>query len=116
MITRLLKPLVVLMCFLGSGCASSLNTWGTTVPMGPKKYQSVPVENVMILFAAPNREYDQIGLVSSIGGMFASDGDMFKKMQKEAAQIGADAIIVRTEDKRGPYEYPKTNAIVIKYK
>ncbi len=115
--SRLVSSIGVVVALLFvTGCESSLNTWGTTVPMGPKKYPPVSVESVMILFEAPTREYEQIGLVSSIGGMFASDGDMFKRMQKEAAQIGADAIIVRTEKGRGPYEYPKTNAIVIKYK
>ena len=106
----------IVMWLFATGCSSSLNVWGTTVPMGSKKYQPVSQESVMILFEAPTREYEQIGLVSSLGGMFASDGDMYKKMQKEAAQIGADAIIVRTDTKHGPYEYPKTNAIVIKYK
>lgn len=86
------------------------------MPMGDKKYPPVAVESVMILFQPPTREYDQIGLVSALGGLFTSDGDMFKKMQKEAAQLGADAIIVRSGDAHGPYEYPKTNAIVIKYK
>lgn len=112
---RLLTSVLVLGVLLSAGC-ESMNTWGTTVPMGGKKYEPVPIESVMILFEAPSREYDQIGLVSSIGGVFASDGDMFKKMQKEAAQLGADAIIIRTGDKHGPYEYPKTNAIAIKYR
>ena len=56
--------------------------------MGEKKYARVPIEHVMILFEAPTKEYEQIGLVSALGGLFTSDGDMFKKMQQEAAGLG----------------------------
>lgn len=108
-----------------------MNTWGTSVPMGAK-HPPVPIEHVMILFEAPERPYDQIGIVSSLGGVFASDGDMFKKMQKKAAALGADAIIVRNDQAtavkagdggvtvvqtvKSGWDYPKTSAIAIKYK
>ena len=101
-----------------SGCSSSLNTWGSNVPMGEGKYPEVPVEHVMILFDPPKREYVQIGIVSSIGSLVASDGDMFRKLQKEAAAMGADAIIFRAETQSPGNSsiYPKRNAIAIKYK
>lgn len=111
-----------------AGCS----TWGTTVPMGGKRYPAVPTENVVILFEQPQRPYDQIGLVSSLGGVFASEGDMYRKMQMSAARLGADAIIVRGESTvvntgsgvtvvqnqtvKNYWEYPKTSAIAIKYK
>jgi hypothetical protein len=50
---------------------------------------------MVILFEPPQRPYEQIGIVSSLGGIFASEGDMFRKMQMAAAGLGADAIIVR---------------------
>lgn len=127
---RISQLLALLSILLSVGCAS-MNTWGTRVPMGEKKYPSVPVEHVIILFDPPKKEYEQIGIVSSLGGVFASDGDMFKKMQKEAAALGADAIIVRSDggtavkggdgitivqSQKSGWEYPKTHAIAIKYK
>ena len=129
---KTLNPLVALcfaaLCFVPVGCS----TWGTRVPMGEHHYARVPVEHVMVLFEPPQRPYEQIGIVSSLGGIFASEGDMFRKMQMAAADLGADAIIVRgpgaTVQSRGGitvvqtqtvsnyWEYPKTNAIAIKYR
>ena len=63
--------------------------------MGEHRYPKVPIEHVVILFEPPQRPYEQIGIVSSLGGIFASEGDMFRKMQMAAADLGADAIIVR---------------------
>ena len=68
---------------------------GTRVPTGEHRYGKVPVEHVMILFEPPRRPYEQIGIVSSLGGIFASEGDMFTKMQMAAAGLGAGAVIVR---------------------
>ncbi len=100
--------------------------------MGEHRYGKVPVEHVMILFEPPQRPYEQIGIVSSLGGIFASEGDMFRKMQMAAASLGADAIIVRgsgttvqsrngitivqTQTVNNYWDYPKTNSIAIKYK
>ena len=50
---------------------------------------------MVILFEPPQRPYEQINIVSSLGGIFASEGDMFRKMQMAAAGLGVDAIIVR---------------------
>ena len=47
---------------LWTGCGSA-STWGTTVPMGAKKYPAVSPELVMILFEAPQKEYEEIGIV-----------------------------------------------------
>ncbi len=100
--------------------------------MGDKRYPKVPIQHVVILFEPPQQPYEQIGIVSSLGGAFASEGDMFRKMQMSAAGLGADAIIVRgpgTSVKSGNgvtvvqsqsvnnyWDFPKTNAIAIKYK
>jgi hypothetical protein len=113
-----------------TGCNSALNVWGDTVRMG-KKYPPVAAENVIILFEKPSKKYEVIGLVSALGGAWTSDGVMFKSMQKSAAVLGADAIIVRSESGNGmssnngsivvmqqqnsAIEYPKTSAFAIKY-
>jgi hypothetical protein len=100
--------------------------------MGGVRYPKVPISHVMILFEPPTRPYKQIGLVSSIGGAFASDGDMYRKMQMSAAGLGADAIIVRekgaqahntgagvtvvqNQEVNNFWDYPRTHAIAIKY-
>jgi hypothetical protein len=61
--------------------------------MGDQHYPSVRTQHVVILFEKPGRPYKEIGLVSSLGGWFASDGDNYHKMQMAAAQLGADAVI-----------------------
>jgi hypothetical protein len=63
--------------------------------MGDQHYASVKTQHVVILFEKPARPYKEIGLVSSLGGWFASDGDNYHKMQMAAAQLGANAVIVQ---------------------
>jgi len=100
--------------------------------MGDKRHPSVPAQHVVILFEQPQRPYNQIGIVSSLGGAFASDGDMYRKMQMSAARLGADAIIVQgtgstintsngvtvvqNQTVKNYWDYPKTSAVAIKYK
>lgn len=127
------KPQIYVLFFLSIffiGCDSALNVWGDTVRMG-KKYPPVPAENVSVLFEKPSKKHEVIGLVSALGGAYTSDGVMFKSMQKSAAALGADAIIVRSESANGissnngsivvmqqqnsAFEYPKTSAFAIKY-
>lgn len=113
-----------------SGCNSALNVWGDTVRMG-QKYPPVAPEHVVILFEQPSKKYEVIGLVSALGGAWTSDGVMFKSMQKSAAALGADAIIVRSElgsgmsanngsvvvlqQQNSGFGYPKNSASAIKF-
>ena len=86
--------------------------------MGDQHYPSVKTQHVVILFEKPARPYKEIGLVSSLGGWFASDGDNYHKMQMAAAQLGADAVIVQgaqAQSQRDYWQYPKTSGIAIKY-
>jgi hypothetical protein len=81
-------------------------------------YAPVPTGHVTILFEKPTRPFVQIGLVSSLGGWFTSDGDNYHKMQMAAAQLGADAVIVHGQDaqaQRDYWQYPKTSGIAIKF-
>jgi hypothetical protein len=102
------------MTILLAGCT----TWGSKMTMGDQHYASVRTDHVFILFEKPTRPYVEIGLVSSLGGWFASDGDNYHKMQMAAAALGADAVIVRGQDsqaQRDYWQYPKTSGIAIKY-
>lgn len=101
--------------------------------MGGKRYPKVPTEHVVIFFEPPSRPHEQIGIVSSLGGAFASDGDMYRKMQMAAADLGADGVIVReggtaavntgsgvtvvqSQTVKSYWDYPKTQGIAIKWK
>lgn len=113
---------------------SACSTWGTRVPMGDTRYPKVPISHVVILFGPPQdgRPYEQIGVVSSLGGLLASEGDMLRKLQMAAASLGADAVIVRSKgmqvqgnqgvtvvnsnDIKTYWDYPKDHGIAIKYK
>ena len=111
------------------GCS----TWGTKVPMGGHRYPAVPTEHVVILFEPPKRPHDEIGIVSSLGGAFASEGDMLRKMQMAGAQLGADAIVVRSgtgttvrtgsgvtvvqnQQVNTGWDFPKTSALAIRWR
>lgn len=54
---------------------------------------------VRVLFNPPNDKYEEIGLCSVLGGaaFITSDVDMFQKLRKAAADMGADAVIVIRE-------------------
>jgi hypothetical protein len=73
--------------------------------MGDQHYAPVRTEQVVILFEKPARPFIEIGLVSSLGGWFASDGDNYHKMQMAAAALGADAVIVRGQDTQAQRDY-----------
>lgn len=64
------------------------------MPTGPDRYPPVSVERVDVLFAAPSRPFKQIGIVSAMGGAFSSDVAMDRKLQKAAADLGADAVVI----------------------
>lgn len=106
---------IPLLALLLTSCASNLNVWATVVPMGEHRYAPVQAERVMILFETPTRSHAQIGTVSTIGGAFATDSDMFLRMQREAAKIGADAIIIQARAQPAAGVYPKINGIIIRY-
>ncbi|MEO6846123.1 MAG: hypothetical protein ABI254_02615 [Chthoniobacterales bacterium] len=75
------------------GCS----TWGYKSRMGDKTYPPVPYQHVQILTGFPNQPFEQIGICSVSGGAFASGVDMYRKLQKSAALLGADAVVVTGE-------------------
>jgi hypothetical protein len=73
---------------------SSITEWGYKMPMGPDRYAAVPAGHVDVLLFAPSRPFKQIGIVSAMGGAFSSDVAMDEKLQKAAADLGADAVVI----------------------
>jgi hypothetical protein len=111
-------------------CLSSCSEGGYKTTTGSYRYSAVPAQNVDILFTPPNRPYKQIGIVSALGMNWSSDVAMDKKLQKCAADLGADAVILTGATQTGPSavgtmvggyasfteaSYSKAQGIAIKY-
>jgi hypothetical protein len=79
--------------WLLAGCT----TYGYKTHLGETTYAPVDYHKVKLLFGAPAEKYDVIGVVSVQGGTWASAGDMYQKLIKSAAALGADAVIVTGE-------------------
>ena len=61
--------------------------------MAGSNFTPTPVDNVQILDDEPKWHYVVVGYVQSQAGPFASDVQLYRKLQLAAAQIGADAVI-----------------------
>ena len=85
---------IVAFAILGFSACSSITEWGYKMPTGPDRYAAVPSERVDVLFNSPSRPFKQIGIVSAMGGAYSSDVAMDRKLQKAAADLGADAVII----------------------
>ena len=84
--------LVCLVFVFITGCATAkFAQTGQTYPPyhGPVKVLSAPPQGV---------KYEEIGIISSAGGMIHQWADLIKALQKKAAQQGANAIIVGGAD------------------
>ena len=86
---------------------------GYKMPTGSDRYAAVPAGQVEILFAPPNRPYKQIGLVSA--ETYYPTTAMYAKLQKAAADLGADAVIVTSSTAANYFTYPTGQVIAIKY-
>jgi hypothetical protein len=58
-------------------------------------YQPTDAASIQIIWERPTRPYEIIGQVSSTGGGLASDDAVYRAMQKEAAELGAHAILIQ---------------------
>lgn len=78
-----------------AGCT----TWGSKMPTGPNRYAPTSFQQVRILWEPPQEPYEEIGMVSVLGGaaFITQETDMLRKLQKSAADLGADAVIVMRE-------------------
>jgi hypothetical protein len=88
-----------LLCILATtALLSSCTTWGYKMPMG-RTFPKTDYRMVKVLFQPPSDKYEEVGLCSVLGGaaFITSDVDMFQKLRKSAADMGADAVIVIRE-------------------
>ena len=100
----LFRSLMLLMgfIFVGVGCATSEAT------RTGKAYPPTDPRNIEVLFEKPERKYEVIGYISGEGPKVVSQEDVFESMKEEAAKLGADAILMRsdiTEQNRGSNQY-----------
>ena len=86
-----------LCCVLVLTALTGCSTWGYKSRIGDKVYPPVPYQHVQVLSYFPSQPYEQIGICSVSGGAFASGVDMYRKLQKSAALLGADAVVVTGE-------------------
>ena len=85
------RRLTIIFTLLFSACAT-----GSSIVS--KSYPSVPIDHVEILFSAPAKSYEEIGMVNAHGrgyGSFsANQQKAVERLKEEAASIGADAILL----------------------
>lgn len=104
-------------------------TYGYKTPTGTARYAPTNYQQVQVLFDAPPADqYEQIGFCSVLGGaqFITPDTDMLRKLQKSAADLGADAVILRKETSSlgaygsaggfGAFDYAQNSGIAIKWK
>jgi len=89
-------PIVFLLSL--AAIMTSCTTWGYKMPMG-RTYPKTDYRLVKVLFTPPADKYEEVGICSVLGGaaFITSDVDMFQKLRKSAADMGADAVIVVRE-------------------
>jgi hypothetical protein len=57
-------------------------------------YQPTHSSDVEILFREPTQPFTVVGPVSCVGAPIAAENAMYRAVQKEAAELGANAIII----------------------
>ena len=85
-----------------TGCGS----YGYKTAIGENTYAPVDAHKVKLLFGPPPQPYEVIGVVTVDGGTWTTAGDMYKKLIKSAADLGADAVIVTGEGSYGTLVIP----------
>ena len=81
---------------IGLLCAVALPacTMGSGTRTSRRLYQPTKSSDVEILFREPTKPFTVVGPVSSLGAPLAAENAMYRAVQKEAAELGADAVIV----------------------
>ena len=69
-------------------------TTGSGTRTSRRLYQPTQSSDVEILFREPTRPFTVVGPVSSFGAPIAAENAMYRAVQKEAAELGADAVII----------------------
>jgi hypothetical protein len=101
--SKIKLSLTTMAVLLLAGC-----TYGSKVALNGESYAPVPVEHVAVLMQPPDRAYKVIGMVTSKGAHLASDEAVYNKLKTEAADLGADAIIVQSEGQEPRWYVPPT--------
>ncbi len=89
-------------------------TYGSKIRVGPV-IPPVSPNHVQVLSTAPQRPYRQIGIVSVAGANLSLESQVIRKLQKTAADIGADAVIVTSERDMSLGRGTSTRGEAIKY-
>ena len=108
----------VITAFLIAGCTSGYKAPGGATPLAP-----VPRQKVAILQSFPDSStYKVIGNVAAGGAALATKESVYAKLQKCAADLGADAVIVSSASREhyadtdfGPLYGWKMTGMAIKY-
>ena len=98
---RFMKYITVIAVLVAIVSICGCTTYGYKTRSGATSYPPVPFQSVEILDKAPEKPYKIIGMGSVLGGahFLTSDTDVYRKLQKSAAALGADAVITSlTED------------------
>lgn len=72
-----------------------------TVKLTNQKFPATKAENVQILTTKPDRPYTEIAILKSDKYDSDEEQKLLHKMQKDAAELGADAIIITDAQQMG---------------
>jgi hypothetical protein len=110
--------LSILTAIILTGCATGEGTRTSLV-----EHSKTDPKSVQILLEKPEKPYEVIGFVSAKGGAFMSQSDIFEKMREEAAELGANAVYIRSDVREevnymdgDAYMTKKGNALAIRWK
>jgi hypothetical protein len=104
---RILAVLAAAMSIMINGC-------GSTIPVSSHHYPAVSVDSVQMLYQEPKRPYEVIALVGTEGGLRPFVADI-GGLRKQAAQVGADAVIVTDAKNTGMFNAPNASGKAIKW-
>ena len=93
-----------------AGCA------GSAVQVSAHKYPPVSPDAVQVLYQEPRKPYEVLALVDQQGSGFDfSATNTLPGLRKQAAKVGADAVIVTSARPMKLYEYAHTSGKAIKW-
>jgi hypothetical protein len=108
---------LIVTLIIGSITLTSCTT-GSATRTSKEIYQPTDSASVEILFEKPTRPYKVIGFVGSHSSSMASDDAVFRAVQKEAAEIGAHAVLISDgiDHKESYWEsHKKAKALAIRW-
>jgi len=59
--------------------------------------------DAQILFHPPDRPYEEIGMATAQGAQAATDATVYNEVRSQAAELGADAVIILGQERRGSF-------------